>query len=40
VHRGAYLPGNADGVERWLTAHDATLIHATGTDRMYAMGTR
>jgi hypothetical protein len=40
VHRGAYLPGAADSVERWLTAHDATLIHATGTDRMYALGMR
>jgi hypothetical protein len=40
VHRAAYLPGNANGVERWLTAQDATLIYATGADRMYALGTR
>ena len=40
VHRGAYVADGGERVERWLRGHGAAMIHAAGSDRLYALRAR
>lgn len=37
LHRAAYTPAAANAIEDWLGARGATLVHAVGEDRVFAL---